>query len=358
MLTLHVFNTELNYIGRIKNWISLDWDEEYQGKGALNLVVDDTEQYARMLAHGNLLYRADRKTAMIAVKVERSGENGTITVCGYTTLHMLEYRMVYNKYVVTKVETGIYNAVRNNLRGLPITLADAKGYDDTVDETVFDCPMLSDMVFDLLKECDLGARMLFDPKTKMHLFEVYKGNDLAYTEENGGHVFSSEFGNLLSLKVTEDDDVFKNVAVICGANPGCDKTTFTYEMAPGLTGIARRELLVDGEPQGTTGETDANGNEVKRSFEDWKKAMLDKGKQELIEHNKVQTFEAVPYPGSYGVRYTLGDLVTCKSSRYDLRFDARITQVKEHHDRKGSEMTLTMGEPVLTYIRGELIKHG
>lgn len=347
-MTLHVLDTQMNYIGRIENWISLTWEEEYQGEGALTLIVDDTEQYAKLLKHGHLLYRDDRKTAMIAVKVERSGEDGTITVGGYTTLHMLDYRMSYNKRVVTNVEEGIYGAVANNLRGLPIVVAEAKGYEDTVEDMEFDCPMLSDMVFDLLKESDLGARMLYDHATKTHTFEVYRGEDRAYKEdEGGGYVFSSEFGNLISLVVTEDDDVFKNVAVICGANPGCDKTTFTYEVVEGLEGLDRRELLVDGEAQGDD-----------RTFDKWKKDMLDKGKKELLEHNKVQTFEAVPYPGSYGKRYTLGDLVTCKSSRYDLRFDARITQVKEKIDREGSEMTLTLGEPVLTYIRGELIKNG
>lgn len=358
VITLHVFDSELNYTGRIENWISMTWEEEYQGEGAFTLTVSDTDKYARILQRGCFISRNDRTTCMLLVNVERNGENHEIRAGGYTAIHMLNYRMAYNKFVIKNIEEGIYRMVSNNLRGLPLTCDAPKGYTDSVEDEVFDCPELLDAVLTLVREGELGIRTVFDARNRVILFEVYKGDDLTYGTAFG-YTFSTEFGNLYSLVITEDDDLLKNVAVICGANPGCDKTTFTYEATPGVLGLDRRELLVDGEPQGTTGEIDPDtGEEVKRSFEDWKKAMLDKGKQALTEYNLVQTFEVKTYTGTYGVRYALGDKVTCKSGRYGLRFDARITQVKERYDANGSNISMTLGEPTINYIQRELKLNG
>lgn len=354
IITLHVFDSELNYTGRIENWISMTWEEEYQGEGAFTLTVSDTDKYAKILQRGCFISRNDRTTCMLLVNVERNGENHEIRVGGYTALHLLSYRMAYNKFIIKNIEEGVYRMVSNNLRGLPLTCDAPKGFTDSVEDEVFDCPELLDAVLTLVREGELGIRTVFDSRNRVILFEVYKGDDLTYGT-SFGYTFSTEFGNLYSLVITEDDDLLKNVAVICGANPGCDKTTFTYEATPGVLGLDRRELLVDGEPQGTTGEIDPEtGEEIKRSFEDWKKAMLDKGKQALTEYNLVQTFEVKTYTGTYGVRYSLGDKVTCKSGRYGLRFDARITQVKERYDQSGSTITMTLGEPTINYIQKEI----
>ena len=96
---------------------------------------------------------------------------------------------------------------------------------------------------------------------------------------------------------------------------------------------------------------DEEGNEIERTHAEWKKAMLDKGKQALTDWNLVQTFEVVPNAENYGKHYYLGDKVTCKSGRYGLRFDARITQAKEIYDRNGGSLTLTLCEPTINYYR-------
>lgn len=361
VITLHVFDSELKYTGRIENWISMTWEEEYQGEGAFTLTVSDTDKYAKLLQRGCFISRNDRTTCMLLVSVERDGENHEIRACGYTGLHMLSYRVAYNQYKITNIEAGVYDLVNTNLRGLPLTCDAAKGFGDSVDEEMFDCPKLLDAVLTLIREGDLGIRTVFDARNRIILFEVYKGEDRTYGTSYG-HTFSTEFGNLYSLVVTEDDDLLKNVAVVCGANPGCAKTTFTYPPIdpdnPQLLGLERRELLVDGEPQGTTGQKDEDGEEIPRSFEDWEKAMLDKGKQALTEYNLIQTFQVKTYTGTYGVRYALGDKVTCKSGRYGLRFDARITQVKERYDETGKNISMTLGEPTINYVQRELKVHG
>lgn len=347
LTTLHVYDRNLNYQGRVENWLSLEWTEEYQGTGSFLMKVPDTEKHAKILSRGCFLYRNDRTTPMMAVTVERDSDKNTIVVGGYSALYLLNQRVALGVFKLTDLETGIYSMVNDNLRGLPIKCASAQGFGVTVDHEELDHPALLDGVTTLISEGDLGARVTFDQATRDIVFELYRGTDRTY-KDGRGEVFSTEFGNLYSIVVTEDDGELKNVAVVVCDNEDGTKRVFTYEADPNATGIDRYELYLYGEARGNVQE---NGKTRARTDEEWEKAMLDMGKRELTQYNLVQTFEVVPNAENYGKHYYLGDKVTCKSGRYGLRFDARITQAKEIYDRNGGSLTLTLGEPTINYYR-------
>ena len=87
-MTLHVFDADFVYRGRIENWISLEWTEQYKDKGGFSLEVYDTDKYAGLLRRGWYLYRADRPGAMMIVSVKRDTESNTITAAAeaHTTM--------------------------------------------------------------------------------------------------------------------------------------------------------------------------------------------------------------------------------------------------------------------------------
>lgn len=348
LTTLHVYDRNLNYKGRVENWISFSWEEEYQGAGAFLLNVPDTKKHAALLSRGCFIYRNDRTTPMMAVSIERNIETNTIIVGGYSALYMLNQRVALGMYKITDLESGIYSMVSENLRGLPIKCAPAQGLGITVDHEELDHPALLDGIKTLLAEGDMGVRTTFEQATREIVFELYQGADRTY-KDGRGEVFSTELGNLYSIVVTEDDGEFKNTAVVVCDNEDGTKRIFTYEAAPEATGIDRFELYIFGEARGTV--QDSKGNAVPRTDAEWEKAMLDIGKRELTQYNLVQTFEVVPNNEHYGNHYYLGDKVTCKTARYGLRFDARITRAKETHDRSGSTLTLTLGHPTINYFR-------
>lgn len=337
-ITLHVFDSALNYKGRVESWVSLMWNEDYQDKGGFQLDVYDTDKYAQLLQRGCFICRNDRDSVMVAVMVERSGESGTITVGGYTATHLLSYRAAIGKYTIANVEQGAYNMVNANLRGLPMTCAALQGFTESLANEEFENPVLMDAVLTMARESDLGVRAVFDHRTREIEFQLYKGVDRSYGQPDG-HVFSLEYGNMSSVIITEDDDQLKNVAVVvCGI--GDESRTFVYEALPGLTGVDRRELIVTGDTRGEN-----------QSEADWEKAMLDLGKQELTMYNLVLNFQATPKADHYGVYYKLGDKVTCKGRRYGLLFSARITQVRETHDSNGDKLSVTLGQPTIKYYR-------
>lgn len=347
-MVLHVFDEGFEYKGRVENFISLTWDEEYQGEGKFTLVTYDTDKYASMLRKNWYFYRADRPAAMMAVKVERDTEKNTITVCGYTALHLLSRRIIDLEKKCTNVEEGVYYLINKDLRGLSmITTAEVVGYEDEC-ECTFEGVGMLDAVMEVIEESELGIRARFDRDNKCHVVEVYKGEDKTYRSWAGGTVFSQEFGSLKELKVTEDDDLFKNVAYVTGADKSSPETIY-YQYVPEYAGEQEnwREIIVDGEDQ-----------KEDESTAEWQARQKQIAKKVLQEHRSALTFEVEISSKLFGTKYELGDKVTCKSKRYGLEFDTRITEYSYSYKNGTETVKLTIGEKPIGYVRGEIIKYG
>lgn len=341
-MILHVIDKDFVYKGRLQNFKSLRWEERYSEKGKFSLVLDDTEKNAAMIKKGCYLYRTDRRTAMVAVSITRNGERRTITVGGYTTINILDRRIIMGELIVSNIEAGIYKAVRDNLRGLEyVTLAESKGL-TAESELEFENAEMVKSIKQMCEAGDLGVRMLLDNDAKTHVFEVYQGADRAYKDGAGGVVFSNEFGNLVTLTIEEDDDIYKNVAIVMGTRNDEDKTTFYHEVGD-ATGFERREVYAR-----------ANQQKQDQTDEEYIAYLNGEGIKALQKHYDQLTFKAQISPEAFGRDYDLGDKVTCKSTRYGLRFDTRITAFVESIEGARS-VSLTLGEPSITYLQGAII---
>lgn len=345
-MILHVIDSDFVYRGRLQNFKSLRWEERYSEEGKFTLVLDDTDKNAAMVKKGCYFFRTDRRTAMVAVDIVRNGERSTITIGGYTTMHILDRRIIKGVLNVTNIEEGVYRAVSQNLRGLPyVSLAANKRLAESAALEFEDAEMVKS-IGEMCKAGDLGARMLLDNDRKTHVLEVYRGTDKSYVDGTGGVVFSSEFGNLATLTVEEDDEIFKNVAIIKGTRDDDNKTTFYREVGT-ATGFERRELFVKAN-QKKKDQTDADYN-----------AYLDsEGVKALQKHYEVLTFKAQISSGAWQRDYDLGDKVTCKSTRYGLRFNTRITAFVETIEAGTQSVSLTLGEPTITFLQGAILKNG
>lgn len=355
-MILHVFDDTFEYRGRVENWLNLSWVEEYRGEGKFTLATYDTDQYAALLRHGWYLFRADRPAAMMIVKIERDTDANTITACGYTALHLLGRRVVNGKANVKNIESGIYSLINTYLRGLnQISTATAKGLpeeiepdDDTDTEgKEIEGEEVLDAILDVLEESTYGIRANFDRTNKRHVVEVYAGVDRSYKAAQGGTLFKQEFGNLKSLVVTQDDDLYKNVAYVTGTASGDSENTTYYEyISPEVQNQKdRRELIVDGDSQ-EDGESTA----------DWQKRQKQKGITALNERKNALTFEVELGLGVFGEKYDLGDKVTCKSDRYGLQFDTRIMEYQYSY-RAGKETEkIVLGNKPADYVKGAIIK--
>lgn len=347
-ITLHVFDENFVYRGRIVNWLNMTWKEEFRGEGGFTLVTHDTDAYAQLLKQGWYYYRKDRKVAMVASKVQQKTKDKTITLCGATALHLLRKRTVTLPVSITNVEAGVYSLINNNLRGLAsIATAEAKGLSGQY-ETEIEGANLLDAVLEVVGESAYGIRSVFDVKNKRNVIEVYEGADRSWKEGSGGTVFSQEFGNLKDLTITADDDRYANVAYVTGADKGDPRTIYYQYVSPDAGAQSNwREIIVKGENQGAD-----------ESTADWQARQKRLAIKALQEHKDVHAFEVDLPPEDFGKKFDLGDTVTCQSKRFDVRFSLPITEYKYAYKKKVEKSTVIVGDKPTDFILGAVRKNG
>jgi len=260
----------------------------------------------------------------------------------------LSRRIIDLPHIFKNVEGGIYNAIKWELRGLPnVVCAESKGLTEECDFEI-EGEGLLDAVLTVIKESNYGIRANFDHVNKQHVIEVYEGVDRSYDSENGGTVFSQEFGNLRSLVVTEDDDLYKNVAYVTGASDTSPETIYYQYVSPDAGPQENwREIIVNGENQKEDEDTDH-----------WQARQKQLGIEALQAHKSALSFEVELGLGVFGEKYDLGDSVTCKSRRYGLQFDARILEYKYAFKSGVETVTVVLGDRPLDYVQSSIVKSG
>lgn len=343
-MILHVMDETFTYKGRIENYRSLRWKEQFQGKGTFTMIVDDTEQNAAMLRRGRILFRGDRKTAMLIVKITRNSADNTIHLYGHTTLEYLNRRVIIGPYNVKNIESAVYTMLSENKRGLDwINVATAVGLPDELEEEkeIKDQEMLQQFI-ELCEETDIGLKVECDYREKTQTFRLYQGRDLAYKEDQGGMIFSVEFGNMLSVTIDEDDSIGKNICYVRGVKNDSNDTEILVEVGESEP-HERREMIINGSTQ-----------EKNQSAADYEAQLIAEGKKALQEYYEVTNFTAEINPEKIGTAFDLGDKVTCNATRYGVRFDARITEFEEDFEMGFRKVYITMGKPTITYAKAIL----
>jgi hypothetical protein len=189
----------------------------------------------------------------------------------------------------------------------------------------------------------------------IHIFSVYRGLDRTWRQhENSPVIFSEEMKNLSNLLVSTDNSVFYNTAYVAVEDRAGNRRVITvYAGAGDDVDIVpyspeRRELYLRANltpERGRDGEPDETIDD-----DSFTQKLIAFGKDELNKRLKLQTFTAEVDPKDWRVKYNLGDLVTCKSRRYGLQFDARITHFKEVTENNKTTVTITLGDPENTIL--------
>ena len=82
------------------------------------------------------------------------------------------------------------------------------------------------------------------------------------------------------------------------------------------------------------------------------------GVDKLKEYAKVQNFDAQISPSDFGSLYALGDIITCKSSRYGMQFDARVSSFTEREEFGKTTLSVVLGSPDQNAIKGGILLYG
>lgn len=337
-MTLELYAPDFSTRYEISHAASVQMSVYYNDIGKLTLVLPIDNYNIKALKNDCLLYDTQNKITYIIKNVKTDTTQNCITANGYTANHILNSRVIASPVAVKNVESGVYTAVNENLRGLTrIATAPAKGLTEEKEITLRG-GTIPDQIIPVLSSVELGHRMTWNHRTLQHTFEVYKGEDLT----TGIHsaVFSDEQGTARNLVINDDVSKFKNVAYVVAKFKDGDTEKELVEIVGDATGDDRHEQWFEVSLSAEEGETE----------EQFRARMRTHGAMELGKLIKRLSFNVAIDPVELGKLYNIGDMVSCVSKRFGVKFNARVSGVKYKKDVNSETTEVVLGEPKLTAI--------
>lgn len=336
-MRLEIFTPDLSNRHEITHAISSQFSDLYNGIGKFSIVLPMDDYNISIAQNDALVYIVDRQLTYIVQEVVMDCDANEITMNGYSLNSLLDRRVVASEVKVVNVESDVYNAVRTNLRDLPVVIADAQGLEGVVEETSLDGDTLLSAITPILDEVELGQRATFDYKSKTITWGLYKGVD-----RTGGIKsvsFVHERGTAPGLSIDMDISEYKNV-LYCNAEyrGGSDTTKFTVTVGT-AEGADRRETS-----ERFGGDSQKDGE----SLSSFKSRVTRWAQEKLAELKNRLGFTVNADASELGTMYNVGDLVWCVSLRHNLKFKARVTGATYSQDANGQTISITVGDPVLT----------
>ena len=330
-----VLDESFKVIAIIDNFKSLMWCKRYNEIGALDLQIDASVENLKIFKKGNYIARDDDDSVyrIEAVEIDtEEGKDNSLIIGGFDLKKLLDQRVVYETEVYNNtVENVIREIITNNIIN-PINetrkinnfiLKPSKGFDDVI-STQITYQNIGEKISSLCKTYNYGYKVFLEDGNIC--FDLFKGIDKTSNQkENPRVVFSTEYENVNSSKYNLDASEYKNVALVGGEGEGANRKNIE---AGSASGIDRFEIFVDA--------SSISSNDGKIGEADYKKLLLEQGKEELSKNSITTTFEAVVDTSLYRYKkdFDLGDIVTI-SNEYGISVDARIAEIIETWDENG-----------------------
>ena len=340
-MSFEVYPSDFSTRYELRHAISTIMTIYYNDIGKLVLVAPVSDYNIMALKTGNIIFDTVRGATYIIINTKCDTTDNRITANGYTTDWLLNKRSVAVKRKVTTIESGVYDIINENLRGLSrINTAAVKGLTETfsgdsAEEATAYGGQLLDEIIPFLNNGDLGHRMVWDGNNLSWTFEIFKGKDLT----SGIHavVFAEEQGTCSELVINEDTSTFKNVAYV--------KYSLSNETEPvAIIGSA------EGDDRFEKWFDTSVSQEQDESAEDCRKRAIAYATMELGKLINRKSFKVAIDASELGTLYNIGDVVSCVSIRFGVSFHARITGVTYKMDATGEKTEIILGDPILTAL--------
>lgn len=352
-IILFVYDKDMNLVNMVSNYISLMWQEDYYGLGSFYCECVDTKANIDVFKQGYYVARKGKKTAMLIRYVKKISSENIMIIKGFTTNELVNQRTLWGTKLINNVEQGMYDIVNSSIRSMPYFYISAlKGFTERF-ETQFTGTNVFEALVTLCEQSKLGFYTEFDYKNKKHIFTVFKGRDLSYgNPDNPWKVFSPDFKNLINSDIVDDDILFRNVAFVAGAGEGAERKWI--EVNPfGVQGLNSFELFVDARDLQPSAYVD--GEEIYYTEAQYHQMLYSRGIEKLNQHNKINTFIGEVSPIGFGEDFYLGDIITCKSTKYGVEMNTRILSYNEVREQGKTKLHLTLGEPELNLKKAVML---
>ena len=333
-MSLIIYSPDFSDWAEIANAISVQYSVYYNDIGKLILDVPINADNAAALKNDCIFYDTVKKLPYIVKNVKTDTKENKITANGFTTNQILNDRVIATPVALRNIESGVYSVVNDNLRGKTrIATAAVKGLTERTVLNLYGGAIL-DEIMPVLSRAELGNRMTWNHRALEHTFEIYKGEDLT----TGIHavVFSDEQGTARDLVINDDESNVYNV----GYGVAEYNETKVVEVVGDATGDDRHEAWF--EIGLTVGEEETE--------EQFRERLRNHILMELGKKIRKLSFTVSVDPSEFGKLYNIGDVVSCVSKRFGVRFNARVSGMKYKKDGKSETTEIILGEPILTAI--------
>jgi hypothetical protein len=370
-MDLYIFDRELNFIGVLDAFTSLQWNRRYLKCGDFELQCPLTMDNLNLLAKGNIIWKqGDTEAGYINYRNLKQDTDGkeTLDIKGNFLTGYLKQRIVWNIINMNDTVENIMRALVNqncinpadSKRIIPnLILGDLKSLVFSTNYIQDKHNNLGDEMEALSALSNLGHRINLDVVNKKLIFEVYAGVDRSVNQSAVSPcIFSKEFENVLEQEYTDSNDNLKNVELVNGTytpDSSGDSTAVPVNQSVTIgntSGLDRYETFLDSGDISASGK-DENGNDITITEQDALNMLMDKGNTDIVQYQEVQTFDSKINVNSnlvYKQDFDLGDIVTCTSKKWGITLDARITEIGEVYEEQGPQVNVTFGNNVPTLI--------
>lgn len=328
MKAFNVYDKNLNRIGIIETWVSLLWEQGYNTLGTFVIECQQTRDVAKLLQVGNYIGRGDFKTLCLIRSIDVRDK--LIVANGHPAVDILKERVSTTVVSNENAEQALHSLVENMTPWECVEVGNLTGLSEKFTRQISD-KSIFEYCEEITAEIDAGFILKFDKENKKLLFEVYK------PVKNQNLVFATKFGNLAEMTYSETDNQFKNVAVVAGAGEGDARITVVVGDLT-ATGSARRELYVDA--RNIQFEEEETEEEYKIRLENF-------GLEKLAEQIKIQNIGAEINSSDFGIRYNLGDVVTCILDDLGVKLETRIISFIYTSQNNQEQTEVEFGTPII-----------
>lgn len=364
LVSLRVFDLNtFDEIGEINVFETFIWPTAFNAYSTFELWAPVNDENKELLKDGNIIWPDGSETAgIIEIVNPDKNDKGVLrfNIKGRTLESLLTRRIIwgtYNKsskdYPSTIMCELVNQCVINpedEKRKLPfLELADDPlvGEKITYQKTGGE---LYEAINKLATEASIGFKVVFDPRNKRMIFQVLKGVDRTYGNENNIEpiILDSDLQDILTSNYYRNSQDYKNIALVAGEDSG-DARKKVIVGSENVSGFDRREAYIDARDlqsetttEGTTSLTDEEYNEL----------LIQRGNEKLSELKVTETFEAsLRITGSqyeFGKDYFVGDIITAVDRDLGVIVDAQISAAQEEFNGKYNlAITVGYGYPTL-----------
>lgn len=361
-------STTFKLMGVVDVFNSIIWHTCYYSIGDFEIYCIASENNINLLKRGQWVKIPISDEVAIIERIETiyDAQNGRmLIVTGRMATSILDRRLIYqrtgNRCYPALVSGNVQNAINllinfcminpsnprrrySKLRTFIESTSNAIIRDEngTATERQVTYDNLSDYVVGLLQENNLGAKMMIISDGLQYV--QYVGKELSL-------IFSTEFDNLVSSSYLENEQNYKNVALISGAetqdaegNTVKPQTSLLYDS--NYSGLERRELYVDGSSLSATYENE-DGEDVKYSEAVYQGMLQGLGLTKLAEVKNIVslngTINVTNAREKFRNDYNLGDTILIEDSTIKVRSRTRILEATEVQDDNGYTIDLVYG---------------